>query len=81
MPMELKTQQHELLPTTATKLIDIDYQIEACVQHESTFGSSQEVPSLFFPLIAARNPEGPLDLGTEGMVVTQMQREQEFYAS
>ena len=72
--MELKVQQHEFLPSTSTKLIDIDYQIEASIEHDSTFGSSQEVPSLFFPLIAARNPEGPFDQGTEGLVVTQMQQ-------
>lgn len=74
-------QQHELLPTTATGLINIDYQIEASIYHESTFGAGQEVPSLFFPVIIARNPEGPFDQGTEGMVATQLEQQKQFYAS
>jgi hypothetical protein len=35
-------------------------------------GLDKAVPPLFFPIIVGRNPEGALDVGTDGMVATQM---------
>jgi len=74
MPKTLDHMQREFLPTIATGLINIDYQIEAIVHHESTFGTSQEIEPLFFPLIVARDTEGPFDAGQDGMVAAQMQQ-------
>jgi hypothetical protein len=68
----LKMMEQEFLPTIATSLINIDYQVEAQIFHEATFGVDKAVPPVFFPIIVGRNPEGPLDVGTDGMVVTQM---------
>lgn len=64
----------EILPTTASSLINIDYTIECQLVHEATFGNGIEIPSISFPVIVARDPEGPLDVGTDGMVVTQMEQ-------
>jgi hypothetical protein len=62
--------QREMLPTVTTSLIEIEYTIAALVIHESTFGSGQEIPPVEFPIIVARDPEGPIDMGTDGMVAT-----------
>lgn len=64
----LLAMQNEVLPTVSTSLINIDYAIVAYVIHESTFGTGQEIPPIEFPLILARDPEGPIDMGTDGMV-------------
>ena len=65
---ELKLQQHEVLPSIRTKLISIVYQIEALITHESMLGDGQEIPSIFFPITIARNPEGELDEGLDGSI-------------
>jgi len=68
----LKDMEQEFLPTISSSLINIDYTIEAQMFHDATFGVDKSVPPVFFPIIVGRNPEGPLDVGTDGMVVTQM---------
>jgi hypothetical protein len=70
----LRNMEQEFLPTVATSLINIDYTVEAQVFHEAMFGTEKAVPPIFFPLIVGRNPEGPFDTGTDGMVATQMQQ-------
>lgn len=77
----LKDMQRELVPTTATSLINVDYSIECILVHDSTFGDGKEVPGIMFPVIVARNPEGAYDQGNEGMVATQMAQQQQFYAA
>jgi hypothetical protein len=74
MGKEIADMQRELLPSVTSSLINIDYQLEARIVHDSTFGSGQEIPPLFFPLIIARDPEGPFDQGNDGMVAQQMQQ-------
>lgn len=77
----LMAMQNELLPTIASNLINIDYQIEALIIHDSTFGDGKEVPPIQFPVIISRDPEGAFDVGQEGMVAQQMQQQQQFYAA
>ena len=60
--------QQEFLPSVASSLINVDYQVEAIVYHEATLGLDQAIPPLYFPIIVGRAIEGPLDVGTEGMV-------------
>ena len=38
MPPGYEAMQKELVPTVASSLINVDYQIEAIVFHEATFG-------------------------------------------
>ena len=73
--------QQEFLPSITSSLINIDYQIEAIVHHEATVGTDKSIPPLIFPIIVGRALEGPVDLGTEGMVATQMAQQQQFYAA
>ena len=77
----IQNLQQEFLPSITSSLINIDYQVEAQVYHEKTIGTEQCVPSLFFPIIVGRAVEGPLDVGTDGMVAAQMQQQQQFYAA
>ena len=77
----IKNMQQEWLPSITSSLINIDYQVEAQVYHEATLGLDKSVPPLFFPIIVGRAVEGPLDVGTDGMVATQMAQQQQFYAA
>lgn len=61
--------QGEVLPTINTNLIKVDYEIEVRIAHETTFGFEYEMKEgVTFPMIVARDPQGPFDQGTDGMV-------------
>ena len=78
----VKNMQRELIPSCTTSLINVEYQVEALIVHDATFGSgSVEIPSISFPVIIGRDPEGPFDQGNDGMVAAQMAQQQQFYAA
>jgi len=49
--------------------------------HDATFGDGVEIPSISFPVIISRDPEGAFDMGQDGMVAAQMAQQQQFYAA
>ena len=54
-PDNLFKLQQEVLPTVQTEMITIEYYLEVAVYHKGVVGSWQEVPSLHFPILMARN--------------------------
>jgi len=52
----------------------IEYRIEAMVSHDGTFSSSQELPTLKFPLYVTNDPQGPFDMGREGYILSEERR-------
>lgn len=67
MPFVLKQMQHEILPSVSTPNLKISYELEAAVLHEGALSSSQDLPSLKFPLHVTLDPQGPFDMGREGL--------------
>ena len=63
--IHLHRMQHDVLPTTASDNLKISYEIVASVSHSGMFSSSQDVPSLHFPVHLTLDPQGPFDLGQE----------------
>lgn len=61
MPIELKSMQHEFLPTVNSDLIKIDYHLECVVSHEGLLNIKQEVPSLNWPINVTVDPKGPIE--------------------
>lgn len=61
LPIELKAMQHDILPTMNTDLINVSYKLEVIVKHEGMMSTKQEVPSIFFPIVVAKDPKGPLE--------------------
>ena len=62
----LRKMQNDVLPSVKTPNIKIEYEIIAMVSHEGMFSSSQDVPSVCFPLYVTLDPMGMYDMGREG---------------
>jgi len=61
--------QNEVIPSVDTNLIKVSYEIEVRVAHETMMGWDYDMKeSVSFPMIVARDPQGPFDQGTDGMV-------------
>jgi len=45
------------------------------VSHEGLLASSQEVPSVNFPLHVTVDPQGPFDLGRDGLLVSEERKQ------
>ena len=71
-PKEVHALQHEVLPSILTDMIKIEYMLEVAIFHDGALGAWQQLPSIFFPLIVARAPEGQIDNGIAGLQQSQM---------
>jgi len=61
--------QSEVLPSVDTNLIKVSYEIECRIAHETMMGWEYDMKEgITFPMIVARDPQGPFDQGTDGMV-------------
>ena len=57
--------QQDVLPSVQTPNIQISYEVVTSMGHEGIFSSSQDVPSVHFPIYVTLDPQGPFDMGRE----------------
>ena len=63
-----------MLPSVQTPNIQISYEIVTSMGHEGIFSSSQDVPSVHFPIYVTLDPQGPFDMGREYFAVQEQQQ-------
>ena len=59
-------------------MIKIEYFLDVAVLHDGVLGAWQQVPSVQFPLIVARAPEGIIDNGIAGMQQSQLDMQEQY---
>lgn len=74
LPLALRRMQHDVLPSVDTPNIKISYEIVAMVSHEGMFSSSQDIPSVCFPVHITNDPMGTFDMGREGLAISMEKR-------
>lgn len=58
LPMEMKTLQHQMLPTMDTEMIKVSYEITCVILHDTAFKDSQCLPTVTLPLTVTLDPQG-----------------------
>ena len=71
----LRHMQNDILPSVNTPIVKIEYEIEAQVCHDAMFSSGQEVPSIKIPIYITLDPQGAIDTGMEGHMISQEKRQ------
>jgi len=72
LPWQLLQMQNEMLPSVNTPNILVRYDLVVQAYHEGLFGNSdEEIPALILPIYLTLDPQGPIDLGQEGLHARQ----------
>jgi len=74
LPNAQRRMQDQLLPSLNTPNMRIEYEVIAMVSHESMFSSNQELPAVHLPLYVTVDPQGPFDLGRDGLQLAEERR-------